>query len=103
MIDIRILDKIAYSKTQAINTLQEQFGWQYYGGKHYESVFTKFYQSYILPEKFNVDKRKVHLSSLIRNGEISRSEALKDLEKPLYEAAALAEEKDYVLKNWACL
>ena len=57
---------------------ENEYGWKYYGGKHYESVFTKFYQAYILPNKFGIDKRRVHLSSLIRNNEISRAEALEE-------------------------
>ena len=97
--DIRILDHINYSKKRAIKLLEQQFGWQYYGGKHYESVFTKFYQSYILPRKFNIDKRLVHFSSLIRNGEMTRDEALCELDKDLYPGATLKFEKDYVLKK----
>ena len=99
VIDIRILDKIKYSKTDAIKVLEDEFGWQYYGGKHYESIFTKFYQSYILPNKFGIDKRLVHLSSLIRNGEITRDEAIKELELPLYDDKTLAEEREYFLKK----
>ncbi len=93
------LNMINYNKNSAMEALKEEFGWQYYGGKHYESVFTKFYQAYILPTKFNVDKRKVHLSALIRNGEISREQALEELAKPLYAPEELARDKDYVLKK----
>lgn len=97
--DIRILDHINYTKSGAIKLLEHKFGWQYYGGKHFESVFTKFYQSYILPRKFNIDKRLVHLSSLIRNNEISRDEALLELDKDLYPADTLKLEREYVLKK----
>ena len=97
--DIRILDHINYTKSDAIKLLENEFGWQYYGGKHFESVFTKFYQSYILPKKFNIDKRLVHLSSLIRNKEITRDEALLELEKDLYSAETLKLEMEYVLKK----
>jgi len=97
--DIRILDHINYTKSDAIKLLENEFGWQYYGGKHFESVFTKFYQSYILPRKFNIDKRLVHLSSLIRNKEITRDEALLELEKDLYSAETLKLEMEYVLKK----
>ena len=99
VVDIRILDQIKYSKSQAISLLEKEFGWQYYGGKHYESVFTKFYQAYILPNKFKIDKRLVHLSSLIRNGEMTRAEALAELELPLYDEKTLAEDRKYVLKK----
>ena len=59
------LNVIAFNKDRAISELQDEFGWESYGEKHHESIFTKFYQNYILPTKFNVDKRKVHLSALI--------------------------------------
>ena len=97
--DIRILDKVNYSKSKAIETLQTEFGWEYYGGKHHESTFTKFYQSYILPTKFGIDKRKVHLSSLIRNGEITRENAIENMNEDLYSNNQLKIEKQFVLKK----
>ena len=96
---VSILDSINYNKEEAMKTLMKEFDWKYYGGKHYESVFTKFYQAYILPEKFNIDKRKVHLSSQIRNGEITRDFALEQLAKPLYNSQDLANDKTYVIKK----
>ncbi|MDB4020991.1 N-acetyl sugar amidotransferase [Litorivicinus sp.] len=93
------LDLITFRKHDAMALLQEEFGWQYYGGKHYESVFTKFYQAYILPSKFNIDKREVHLSALIRNGEISREQAVSELQAPLYKASELKRDKTFVLKK----
>ena len=62
----------------------EKLKWKDYGGKHYESVFTRFYQGYILPKKFNVDKRKAHLSCLICNKNITREEALEKLKMETY-------------------
>ena len=62
-------------------------------------IFTKFYQCYILPTKFGVDKRRVHLSALIRNGEIDRGAALAGLQAPLYDPAELRRDKDFVLKK----
>lgn len=96
---VEILNNINYSKKQAMKTLIEEFGWEYYGGKHYESVFTRFFQAYILPEKFNIDKRKVHLSSIIRSCEISREEALEELKKPLYSEEELNRDRKYVIKK----
>ena len=97
--NVKILNSINYRKFEAIKTLKEQFGWREYGHKHFESLFTKFYQAYILPEKFGIDKRKAHLSSLIRNGEISREQALETLKEPLYDPDELRHDKDYVLKK----
>lgn len=93
------LNLVNYTKQKAIQELEETYGWEYYGGKHYESVFTKFYQGYVLPVKFGFDKRKPHLSALIRNGEITRSEALAELEKPIYTPLEMKQDKDYVLKK----
>ena len=96
---VDILNYVNYEKEKAMTVLEDKLGWQYYGGKHYESLFTQFYQAYILPEKFKVDKRRVHLSSLIRNGEITRDEALQEMEKPLYDPKLLKAHKEYVLKK----
>jgi N-acetyl sugar amidotransferase len=96
---VELLNNLNYSKTEAIVTLEREFGWTYYGGKHYESVFTKFYQAYILPAKFGVDKRKVHFSDLLRNGEITRDEALEEMNKPLYRPDELEQEKQYVIEK----
>ncbi|MFT7155114.1 MAG: N-acetyl sugar amidotransferase [Parvicella sp.] len=95
------LNVIDYSKNEAMKELEKEFGWKYYGGKHYESVFTKFYQAHILPNKFKIDKRRVHLSALIRNGEITRDAGLKELDKPLYDETELKAEREYVLKKLA--
>ncbi len=94
------LNLINYSKNNAISELNSFFDWNYYGEKHYESVFTKFYQAYVLPVKFNIDKRKVHYSDLIRNKEISRDEALIKLSTPLYpDKHEFNQEKAYILKK----
>jgi N-acetyl sugar amidotransferase len=73
---ISFLDYLSYNKIDAMRTLETEFGFKPYPYKHYESVFTRFYQGYILPHKFNVDKRKMHLSSLIISGYMKREEAL---------------------------
>ena len=69
------LNLIDYNKKEARIIIEKEFDWKNYGGKHYENVFTRFYQGYILPKKFNVDKRKSHLSMLICSNQISKSEA----------------------------
>tara|TARA_X000001036_G_scaffold332883_1_gene311690 strand:+ start:183 stop:1307 length:1125 start_codon:yes stop_codon:yes gene_type:complete len=93
------LNEITYCKNDAMQKLKDIFEWEYYGGKHYESVFTKFYQAYVLPIKFGIDKRKVHYSALIRNDEITRDEAISKLSQPLYDSQELEHEKSYVLKK----
>jgi N-acetyl sugar amidotransferase len=96
---IELLDKINYSKQRALEVLMKEYNWEYYGGKHYESTFTKFYQAYVLPVKFGYDKRKVHLSALIRNKEMTRDQAMSELQKPSYDPFELRVDKEYVLKK----
>lgn len=82
--EIRPLDYIDYNKNIAITELREFCRFNYYGGKHYESILTMFMQMYYLPRKFNVDKRLSHLSSLIVSGQITREDAMEELKRPLY-------------------
>ena len=95
---LKPLNYVKYNATDAMKELQEACGFEYYGDKHCESIFTRFMQRYYLPEKFNVDKRKSHYSSLILSGQITREEALERLEEPLYTEEQLRKDKSYVLK-----
>lgn len=81
---VSILNYIDYDKNEAMRLLSEKLGWQYYGGKHHESVYTRFYQGYVLPKKFGIDKRYGHFSDLINAGQISRDAALEEMKKPPY-------------------
>lgn len=96
---LRPLNLMHYSKQEAIEDLEKNYGWRYYGGKHYESRWTRFFQAYYLPTKFNYDKRKAHLASLVVAGEMTREAALAELEKPLYTDNELAEDKAFVAKK----
>lgn len=97
---INLLNYIPYSKKQAIELLKKEFDWQYYGGKHFESRFTKFFQSYYLPNKFGFEKKRAHLSSLIVGGEMTRDEALKEIEDTSsYSLKQMLEDKDYIIKK----
>ncbi len=96
---VDILNYLPYNKAEAMKILEQELGWRYYGGKHYESIYTRFYQGYILPTKFGYDKRRCHLSSLICSGEITREQALKELEKPTYSPAMQEEDREYVVKK----
>ena len=95
---IEPLNMINYKKTYAVEILKSNYGWTEYEDKHFESFFTKFYQAYILKKKFNVDKRKSHLSCLIRNKEITRDDALKILEKDEY-PGDFERDKNYFCKK----
>lgn len=95
---INLLDHVDYDKAAAVSVLTE-LGWRPYPGKHYESLFTQFYQAHILPVKFHIDKRRAHLSSLIVSGQLTRDAALRELDEPLYTPEALREHRTYVLKK----
>jgi hypothetical protein len=97
---ISILNYVPYNKKEVKETIKQELDWRDYGGKHYESQFTKFYQAYILPEKFHIDKRKAHLSTMICSGQISKEEALDELKKPLYDPIQLKSDMEYVLKKF---
>lgn len=96
---VRPLDLIDYNKEEAIEFLTKEFDWVYYGGKHFESRWTRFFQSYYLPKKFGYDKRLAHLSSLILSGQTTREDALKELENPPYDAATLDDDLEYIAKK----
>lgn len=95
----RPLELLDYNKEQAKDLLKSELGWRDYGGKHYESTFTKFFQAHYLPEKFGYDKRLAHLSSLIVSGQMSREEALDELNAPLYDPKELSEDTLYWTKK----
>jgi N-acetyl sugar amidotransferase len=96
---IPVLDYVDYRKAQALDVLQNDLGWVYYGGKHYESIYTRFYQAYVLPQKFSIDKRRAHYSSLMHSGQMSREEALALMQEPVYPPEKLAEDREYVIKK----
>jgi len=97
---VSFINYIPFNKNEAMKVIQDELGWKYYGGKHYESIYTRFYQAYILPRKFNIDKRKAHLTCLIAStGEITREEALELLKLPTADSQMLEEDKTYVMKK----
>lgn len=96
---VRPLNFIEFNKAAAIDHLATEYGWRYYGGKHFESRFTKFFQAHYLPEKFGYDKRRAHLSSLILSGQIGRDAALEEMEQEIYPDGKLHEERAYIIKK----
>lgn len=94
------LNLVPYNKQEVKETIIREFQWRDYGGKHYESIFTRFYQGYILPNKFGVDKRKAHLSNLIWSDQLSREAALEALQAPVYDLAQLKEDTAFFLKKF---
>lgn len=72
---VSFLDLVDYNKQRCMDVLVRELGYRPYPYKHYESVFTRFYQGYLLPRKFGVDKRRLHFSSLICSGQMTRARA----------------------------
>lgn len=93
---IRPLDFVPYNKDEAMQLLVDKFGYQKYPQKHFESRFTRFYEAYWLPKKFGFDTRKVQYSSLILTGQMTREEALKNLEGPAYDPETIATDFEYI-------
>lgn len=100
VIRVTPLDLMDYRFDKAVQELEDFSGYTYYGGKHHESVLTRFMQCWYLPEKFGVDKRKSHFSSLIVSGQITREEALERLKKPAYASEELREQDFNTLASY---
>ncbi len=96
---IQLLNLVEYNKFEVKKKLISELSWKDYGGKHFESIFTRFYQGYILPNKFNIDKRVFHYSCLVQSEQITREHAIKLLQEPIYDKNLLESDKKYVLKK----
>lgn len=96
---VNYLNWMPYVKDDVKEVLKKELDWQDYGGKHYESIWTRFYQGYILPVKFGVDKRKAHFATLICSGQMTREQALEEMKKPAYDDALFQVDKEFVLKK----
>lgn len=97
---VSFLNYVDYRKNEAVNNLVEEFKYKPYPYKHYESVFTRFYQGYILPNKFGIDKRKVHFSTLMMTNQMTREEALENCQGIAYASEKdLESDKKYFLKK----
>ncbi len=92
----RFLDFMPYNKEEATKFLVENYGYQRYPQKHFESRFTRFYESYWLPEKFGYDTRKVQFSSLILTNQMTREDALEQLRESPYDPETVHHELEYV-------
>jgi N-acetyl sugar amidotransferase len=97
--NVELLNYLDFVKAEAKAKLIADYGWRDYGGKHCESLYTRFYQEYLLPLKFGYDKRRTHLSSLICAGEITRPQALAALAVPPGDPQRAAEDRAYVIKK----
>lgn len=96
---LRPLNYMPYNKAAALKELEETIGYKPYPRKHGESLFTKLFQNYYLPQKFGMDKRLPHFSSLIASGQMTRQEAVEKMKEPLYELAELEIDITYFCKK----
>ena len=93
------LDYVVYDKEKAMQFLNEKYGWIKYENKHYENVFTRFFEGYYLPHKFGYDTRKNVCSTQILTGTMTREEALKILDRSPYDPDQMQQDKEYVAKK----
>lgn len=96
---IKMLDYVPYIKKDAIQELNEKLGWNPYPQKHYESRFTRFYESFWTPKKFGYDKRRAYFSSEILTKQMTREEALERISKPELDEDTMRKEFEYIAKK----
>jgi len=96
---VYLLDLIDYNKENAENVLKDLFNWQKYENKHYENIFTRFYEGYYLLKKFNFDKRKCYLSNLILSNQISKDDAAIALMNNPYDQNLINKDMAYIAKK----
>lgn len=96
---VHLLNYLDYNKSTIKEIIIKEFNWKDYGGKHYENIFTRFYQGYILKEKFKIDKRQFHFSVLVQSKQITRQQAVHEFALTAYDSAQLTIDKEYVIKK----
>ena len=93
---IKSLNFMPYIKSEALELLEKEYGWKPYPQKHFESRFTKFYESYWLPERFGFDTRRIQFSSLILTGQMNREDAIEILKRPAYNPDTIEDEFNFI-------
>jgi N-acetyl sugar amidotransferase len=96
---VYVLNYFDYNKLEAVEFMQKELGWVSYGDKHHESLYTRFYQTQYLPQKFGADKRRPHLSCLINNRRMTRDEALAAMQQPAIDEEQAKIDRDFTLKK----
>jgi N-acetyl sugar amidotransferase len=99
---ITLLNYVNYQKSEAVKVLERELGWRPYSGKHFESVYTRFYQGYILKHKFGFDKKRAHLANLVLSGDMTREQAMAEVQKEDYIGTNLYfEDREFAVKKLA--
>lgn len=96
---IRFLNYYDYSKQDAKKYLENSFGWRFPGGHHYESIYTRWYQGFLSPVKFGMDRRLISVSAQVRSGHISREAALETIAQSHYSEEQIKHDTEYILKK----
>ena len=96
---IQPLNYIRYVHSEIMPVLEKELGWQYYGGHHFESIFTRWAFAYYLPKKFGIDKRVTDYSILICSGQMTREEALHNMKKSIYSIEQEKEDRRYIMNK----
>ena len=97
---VKPLNYVEYNKDQAMKLLENKYTFIPYAHKHYESRFTRFFEGYWLPNKFGYDKRRSHFSSLILTKQMTRDEAISELERPAYNEDEMQKDFNFVAKKF---
>lgn len=97
---ITVFENLEFNQEAVKQRLINEVGYRVYPCKHFESIFTRFYQGYYLRKKFNIDKRKAHLSNLIMVKQLTREKALEELQNEPYDIKNQQQDKEYVTKKW---
>ena len=95
----KLLNLLPYNRRSAMDRLTRETGWQFYGGKHFESRWTRFFQAYWLPKFFGYDKKIAHLSSLILSGQITKNEAMEERKIANYDQNIIEEDIEFIAKK----
>ncbi|SDH87285.1 N-acetyl sugar amidotransferase [Planococcus glaciei] len=93
------LDYINYDKEKAEKELFDLYGWEKYANKHYENIFTRFYEGYYLPYKFGFDKRRAYFSNMILADQMSREEAIIKISENAYDKETMEADLEYIAKK----
>jgi N-acetyl sugar amidotransferase len=96
---VSLLNYNSFDVKEVKHILIDELGWKDYGGKHYESIYTRFFHAYYLPQKFGIDTRKPYLSALILSNQLTRDEALARIKEPPYSPNMMEEDLGYVAKK----
>ena len=79
---VQPLNLVPLTRQQMIDTLSKEYGYVPYVQKHFEDEITKFVEGYWNYNRYGHDIRMAWNSSLIMSGQMTREEALKEMEQP---------------------